>query len=389
MKHLIAFPDLIYNGGGYYDDVVSIGDCFQLNHLSPSPAKLEGVLFKNATRPAADFNIYGSTEEFRTQVRDNNNYIAKTHQVAPQSIALSIENCYLYKGVIYRPAHEGLDVLHETYRSNDRAWTHHLDFENANPNVSVTLDDSSRIYLYIGSVGSSNYGHWLIDDLPRGKYLQQIEHPCTVVLDSFGSAIDAVKTESLRSVISGAEVDFKFVSPNDVVHFPTLHYVTPVSFHPFIKNRFAMDFARSIAEGSKPANPSPKKRLFVERDAARYRRLLNNSDVASLLEGLGFTIVDPEKLSFHEQMNLFAAADVIVGVMCAAMANTIFSPPKSKIIYLSPIDWYEPFYWDLAATMSHDYHAIYGAREGKVPEPFLDDFVIDVDVLRQVIASVP
>jgi hypothetical protein len=64
------------------------------------------------------------------------------------------------------------------------------------------------------------------------------------------------------------------------------------------------------------------------------------------------------------------------------MTNTLFSAVGTKLLYLCPSGWIEPFYWDLAAMCGHDYGVFYGDSEpGLTSEPHRSDFSVPVDEL--------
>lgn len=115
--------------------------------------------------------------------------------------------------------------------------------------------------------------------------------------------------------------------------------------------------------------------------------MVNLPEIEFLLESHGFIGIDPEELSYHEQAELFASAEIVVGIMGAAVVNTVFCAPTTKILYLAPSGWMEPFYWDLAAVLRHKYIVVYGARENLRAEPFLDDFSIDPVHLRDALTQ--
>ena len=257
-----------------------------------------------------------------------------------------------------------------------------LDQSNPFPQITRHYDGRNEPVLFLGSAGSQNYGHWLVDDLPRVKAIASIGKNPTILLTSFSGKIDEVRRESLDAALKGAgPYRIEMVGPDDIVQVDRLTYVSPTSFHPYIKNQNAMEFVRSLA----PSNVTAGLKLFVTRSPDRYRKLLNLSAVEEALCALGFVTVDPETLTFEEQARTFAGAGVVVGVMCAAMTNTIFCKSGSKIIHLAPEPWDEQFYWDLAMTMGHHYAVVYGPRAGNAQEPFYDDFSIDLDLVREAI----
>ena len=102
------------------------------------------------------------------------------------------------------------------------------------------------------------------------------------------------------------------------------------------------------------------------------------------LAPLGFTMLDTGSMTFDEQSHAFANASHVVGVMGAAMTNTVFCRAEASVCYLAPEGWTEPFFWDLAAVMGQEYRCVLGRAEGSDLPPQLQDFTIeDVEELRQ------
>ncbi|GAC1558068.1 MAG: hypothetical protein NVS2B5_20470 [Beijerinckiaceae bacterium] len=387
MKYLSAFAERIYADGGYYDDTVPISERFALETLKPSPVTFLTDVFPSEHYVRASYKLFGGDAPFLNEVEHVYSAVNKQYQNVPRSVALSIQHCIIHKSVIYRPADDGLDVLHETYRSNDRPWTSTLDFANSAVSSRSVVDDQ-RTIMYLGSVGSSNYGHWLIDDLGRAKLLNLINRPVTVILNRFGEKMDRARQDSINMIMSvGADITFEWIGPDDTVHCRDLTYVTPISYHPVVKNPKALNFVRDTARARLGSSPSGHRRIFVKRSRDRYRRMTNVTEIETLLVSYGFVSVDPEQLSYRDQVEIFSHAELLVGIMCAAMANTIFCRPSTKVIYLAPSGWQEPFYWDLASVLQHEYTAVYGKRAGIHADPFFDDFLIDPNILRQALSE--
>ena len=93
---------------------------------------------------------------------------------------------------------------------------------------------------------------------------------------------------------------------------------------------------------------------------AHYRNLSNYEALRVLLKRHGFVSLDCGAMSWQEQRQAFSAAEVVIGVMGAAMTNTIFCPQGTRVGYLAPSGWIEPFFWDLAATLKHPYAVAFG-----------------------------
>lgn len=69
------------------------------------------------------------------------------------------------------------------------------------------------------------------------------------------------------------------------------------------------------------------RRVFLSRADAPNRRMINEAELAHLLEREGFDIVIPGALTATEQIGLFRDAKLIVGQHGAALTNLLFAPP--------------------------------------------------------------
>lgn len=79
--------------------------------------------------------------------------------------------------------------------------------------------------------------------------------------------------------------------------------------------------------------------LFIKRDDENVGngRLINNSSEIELVAKInGCFSIDPAKLSFANQVNLFKNRRLITGAVGAGMANLIFTDPGCEVILLSP-----------------------------------------------------
>ena len=79
---------------------------------------------------------------------------------------------------------------------------------------------------------------------------------------------------------------------------------------------------------SNPINQSSPEKIFIRRNSGT-RQIVNAEALEQLLIDYGFTIIEPEKLSFQQQALVFSNARQIISSTGAALANGIFCK-KSK-----------------------------------------------------------
>lgn len=75
-------------------------------------------------------------------------------------------------------------------------------------------------------------------------------------------------------------------------------------------------------------------RVYLHRKS-RHRGLTNQNRLLRVAREKGLVVIDPSELSWPEQLNLFAKADLVVGASGAVMANYIFMKPGSIVIGLT------------------------------------------------------
>jgi capsular polysaccharide biosynthesis protein len=77
------------------------------------------------------------------------------------------------------------------------------------------------------------------------------------------------------------------------------------------------------------------RRLYVTRGGGRHtRRLESEPELWPELERRGFTRIDPGTMSVQDQIDHFAAAEVIVGIHGAALTNLVFAAPGARVLHL-------------------------------------------------------
>ena len=306
-----------------------------------------------------------------------------------------ISNAAIWNNVLFCSAVDRYVPIYENYRWCERTLEHikfaRDRFESAKRNK---VDCSKRGYLFVGSAGSFNYGHWLIDDFPRYSALSSICGMGIIpglVLSGFDPAINQVRADAVAYASqTGTKCEVLFIDPQQVYEFDHVYFVTPVSYHPVLKSRRAIEFIEGVGSlslvGHARSISSPK--IFVNRSVKWPRRIVNELEIRAVLARHGFKEIFPEFMTFEEQKIVFSSAEHIVGIMGAAMANTAFSAPNTTVIYLAPDGWMEPFFWDLAVQKKQTYQIIFGPAVDDGHELFQRSFSVDPALLNQCLSEI-
>jgi len=82
--------------------------------------------------------------------------------------------------------------------------------------------------------------------------------------------------------------------------------------------------------------PEFKSKIYIRREDANYRKILNEADLITILRKKGFEIINPQHFDILEQMKIFSNAKVIISPHGSNMSNIIFCQKNTKIVEISP-----------------------------------------------------
>lgn len=222
--------------------------------------------------------------------------------------------------------------------------------------------------------GDNNYGHWLIELLPRVREFRSIfGRNVRFAVPGHPLAMRRLRLDTL-AWLGVEESDVIWLS-NDPVMFDEVSFITTNSIH-----SHTHDFTgvREIARHAthKSGEYKPGRRLYIGRPNILRRGLTNDDEIVGLFEEAGFeTIIPSAEISANEQVELFRSADFIAGVTGAALTNLIWARPGTQLLSLNPNIGFEFFFWDLANIMNVRLSIIFGNATDKEKGVHSDFFV--------------
>jgi hypothetical protein len=106
---------------------------------------------------------------------------------------------------------------------------------------------------------------------------------------------------------------------------------------------------------------SKRRRVFLTRNKNRARHLTNGAEIEAVAAGYGFEIVDTDRLTLDQQVDLFGGVEFIVGIHGAGLTNIMFrkSAPL-KLLEVMPGDYLQPHYYWLSRGLGHGYRCLAG-----------------------------
>ncbi len=232
---------------------------------------------------------------------------------------------------------------------------------------------------------AANYHHWTMDLLPRaglveraGFDLKAFDH---VLLKDSGLPY---QLEGLRHL--GLD-DAKIIRVTDATHLQADTLVVPAVRHDNTRAGLSdLQFSRRLYLPHDDAPTTPKRRLYVSRRDAAFRRVLNKTEILPLLQAYGFEEVTMSKMSVAEQAQLFSEAAVLIGPNGSAFANLVFANPASHVIEFFAPGWVVGYNWMLCDLLGLDYTALIGTGPrppvGTLPRDIKQDIILDPAALK-------
>jgi tetratricopeptide (TPR) repeat protein len=206
------------------------------------------------------------------------------------------------------------------------------------------------IAIPVNGCGFYNYGHFLFDGLGIATFMAER-------LRREGARLVGGKLEPWQmDILVALGVDDLYLQLRDPTRFRRIVTSSQLGFHVAYVSRFG----RMVFDRIRLATPSPPgprgRHLFVRRaDSSKRRILSNRSEVVERFQHAGFEIVQPETLSFAEQVRLFASASVIAGESGAAMANVGFCDPGTRVLEILPDSLPDLMCRGICLTFAHEW----------------------------------
>lgn len=189
-----------------------------------------------------------------------------------------------------------------------------------------------------------NYSHWLTAHLPKLLLLRSLGLADKVILPQRRPQfID----DSLR--LLGFEPErFQTFDPRKVLRVKRLTTLDT--------DRFRPDLLR-LARAACPTveKRGGNRRVFISREGAARRRLLNEDELWPLLKTRGFERVRMEKLSFTEQVALMQQTDTLCAPHGAGLTNMMFCSPGTQVVEMADLSFPNPNFYAVASAMQHHY----------------------------------
>ncbi|MDY7023884.1 MAG: glycosyltransferase family 61 protein, partial [Cyanobacteriota bacterium] len=228
--------------------------------------------------------------------------------------------------------------------------------------------------------GNGGYFHWMFDVIARLHLVQRISQSQNIKIDKFvfshcpnQSQINCLEILGIAAeqILESFEYPYlkakQVIVPNIVQEFG----ISEWKCH-YLKQAF-------LNQTIPPKIPGYR-RIYIDRNQANYRKVLNNQQVVQLLERYGFQRLHLETLSIVEQAYYLNAAEVVVAPHGAGLTNLVFCDARTKVIEIFSPGYITPLYWFLSTICQLEHYYLIGERLPEDDDPKINPVTRDIHV---------
>ena len=124
----------------------------------------------------------------------------------------------------------------------------------------------------------------------------------------------------------------------------------------YLPERYMKHFASRVSPSKERTS---SRRIFISRDGAEKRRLINEAEVFAVAKAHGFEKHRLEEMSLENQIELFNDADMVMGMHGAGFTNLIHAR-NCDVFEIFPRARVKPTFYFLGKSCGHAYHYLCG-----------------------------
>lgn len=194
--------------------------------------------------------------------------------------------------------------------------------------VSLAGNWTSLVSRWCPNGGAPPFSHWIMDALPRLALLKEFPADIKILVQS---KLAGYQKESLQML---GLLDRVRYTPERHVILENYFFSAPTSMISTY-SPYGVNWLRETFLPHADKSYHGPKRFIIQRKG-KTRGIKNEAEVNAFFEKLGWAIIDTEKLTFAQELQLFSNAEAVAGIFGSGFTNCIWSPPGCKVITFLP-----------------------------------------------------
>lgn len=219
----------------------------------------------------------------------------------------------------------------------------------------------------------NNISLWFIDSLPRAYIIANtVKEPITLLM---WKGAHPYQKHTLEFLLRNyPNIKIKYISKQHKIRIADFYmpsFVTS-SFSGYMPPQVSKWLREGVWNSYNIIRSNPKHRIYVSRSKAKFRRVVNETELYPLLEQYGFKIVWSEEMDYKQQIQMFYDAEAIISPHGAGLTNLLFAE-KAKIVEFHPAKIMKGRYMLLCKGLEFDYTPIVGTKGDEI-----EDFTVSL-----------
>lgn len=269
---------------------------------------------------------------------------------------LGSTDALIYKGTIYHQELLHMQEHHDLKRGDIFVYLDRKkkDFVAINVKHTKIYDNENSIYISLLKEHSINYYHWITENIPRlvliaGELDKQenqviVENKNIVLLVDDGIPQQCLE---MIEVVFSYDYSIQKIKKGELCQCNNLIYCSALwqsldntkgilDYREFFVDNYAIELVHNAILDSLKIEENPHRKIYLRRKPSQLRTIINYNQIETYMRENNFEIIETDKMSFKEQVVLFAQAKLVVGASGAAFTNILFMQPKTKAIIFYP-----------------------------------------------------
>jgi hypothetical protein len=230
----------------------------------------------------------------------------------------------------YFPITKNNEIFENLFKREDDNSINHFYTEDFYKNFTEKKNNFKQIKdcVVLGSSPSDNYFSNLIHFFPRIFFINDKKINFAIhrnLSNKFRKFIETICN------LRGIEISFTYLDDG-------FYYFNDSSILEFLNIKKSIKILKFFLEKifTNIIVPEFKPKIYIRREDANYRKILNEADLIRILRKQDFEIINPQHFEILEQMKIFSNAKVIITPLGSNMSNLIFCKKDTKIVEISP-----------------------------------------------------
>ena len=327
--------------------------------------KVMKLLFPNLISPTKPMSIYESFElgllDIITIGKSENSLILNENIEKLYEEKLNNFYTYVCRLVTYTKIEKAIiqsekglivlgdRVLYELFDDNVDI-KYHYDF------IRSFLNPINRVYvenvLVVSTSGTNGYYHFLFDTVPKLLIMKKKwDDYEKIIINKITKSYfnDFLSLFNLKSKTFISDTKNLIMAKN--IEAP-LHLSQIGNPNHLTINLLRDSFLPLISENDRQGFDF----LYITRENAKKRRVLNEDEFLEKLNNIGFKKIELERISLVHQIELFSRAKIIVAPHGAGLSNIVFCSKQTVILELFPSNYLEACYANISNLLDLNYN---------------------------------